>query len=108
VVFECVGRPGILARAIEHVRPRGLIVMLGLCTTLDSFVPFQAVSKEVRIATSAFFTMGEYRAALDVLDGGRSAARAMVTDTVALADLPSMFESLRQRTSQCKVMVRPD
>jgi (R,R)-butanediol dehydrogenase/meso-butanediol dehydrogenase/diacetyl reductase len=108
VVFECVGRPGILTRAIEHVRPRGLIVMLGLCTALDSFVPFQAVSKEVRILTSAFFSMGEYHAALDVLDGGRSAATAMVTDTVALSDMPAMFEALRQRTSQCKVMVRPD
>lgn len=108
VVFECVGRPGILASAIEHVRPRGLIVMLGLCTSMDSFVPFQAVSKEVRILTSAFFNMGEYRAALDVLDGGRSAAKAMVTDTVPLSRMPAVFEALRQRTSQCKVMVRPD
>ncbi|MGH8149675.1 MAG: zinc-dependent alcohol dehydrogenase [Steroidobacteraceae bacterium] len=108
VVFECVGRPGILSRALEHVRPRGLIVMLGLCTAVETFVPFQAVSKEVRIVTSAFFNMGEYRAALDVLDGGRSVAKAMVTDTVALSAMPPMFEALRQRTSQCKVMVRPD
>jgi (R,R)-butanediol dehydrogenase/meso-butanediol dehydrogenase/diacetyl reductase len=108
VVFECVGRPGILARAIEHVRPRGSIVMLGLCTSPDSFVPFLAVSKEVRIITSAFFDMGEYRAALDALDGGRSTAKAMVTDTVSLAELPLTFEALRNRTSQCKVMVRPD
>ncbi len=108
VIFECVGRPGILARAIEHVRPRGLIVMLGLCTSLESFVPFQAVSKEVRILTSAFFTMGEYRAALDALDGGRCAAKAMVSATVRLAQMPQAFEALRQRTGECKVMVRPD
>ncbi len=108
VVFECVGRPGILSRAIEHVRPRGLIVMLGLCTAPDSFVPFQAVSKEVRIQTSAFFTLGEFRAALDALDGGRCAARAMVTATVSLSQMPATFEALRQRTSQCKVIVSPD
>lgn len=108
VVFECVGRPGILTQALEHVRPRGLIVMLGLCTALETFVPFRAVSKEVHIMTSAFFNMGEYRAALDVLDGGRATAKAMVTETVALSAMPPVFESLRQRTSQCKVMVRPD
>jgi (R,R)-butanediol dehydrogenase/meso-butanediol dehydrogenase/diacetyl reductase len=108
VVFECVGRPGILAQALEHVRPRGLIVMLGLCTVAETFVPFKAVSKEVHVMTSAFFNMNEYRAALDVLDGGRSAAKAMVTDTVALSQMPAVFEALRQRTSQCKVMVRPD
>lgn len=108
IVFECVGRPGIIAQAIEHVRPRGTIVMLGLCTAEDSFVPFRAVSKEVRLITSAFFTMREYQAALDVLDSGRVAAKALVTGTVALSDMPDTFESLRHRTTQCKVMVHPD
>jgi len=108
IVFECVGKPGILAQALAQVRVRGRIVMLGLCTSLDSFVPFQAVSKEVRFIASAFFNMREYRAALDVLDGGHSVAKAMVTDTVALSAMPATFEALRHRTSQCKVMVRPD
>jgi len=108
IVFECVGRPGILAQALEHVRARGTIVMLGLCTTLDSFVPFHAVSKEVKFVTSAFFNMREYEASLDVLNGDHADARALITDTVALSDLPEVFESLRQRTHQCKVMVRPD
>ncbi len=107
VVFECVGRPGVLAEALEHVRPRGSIVILGLCTSPDSFVPFRAVSKEVRFITSAFFNLREYHAALDTLDGGCSAARLLITDTVPLTGLPAMFESLRNRTSQCKVMVCP-
>jgi (R,R)-butanediol dehydrogenase/meso-butanediol dehydrogenase/diacetyl reductase len=107
IVFECVGRPGIIAQAIEHVRPRGTIVMLGLCTGTDSFVPFRAVSKEVRLITSAFFAMREYQAALDVLDGGRVAAKALVTETVSLTDMPATFEALRRRTTQCKVLVRP-
>jgi 2-desacetyl-2-hydroxyethyl bacteriochlorophyllide A dehydrogenase len=108
VVFECVGKPGILAQALEHVRPRGSIVMLGLCTTQDGFVPFRAVSKEVKFIASAFFTMREYEVSLDLLDGGYAEARALITNTVPLSGLPAMFESLRQRTSQCKVMVRPD
>lgn len=108
VVFECVGRPGVLAEALEHVRPRGNIVILGLCTSADSFVPFRAVSKEVKFITSAFFNLREYQTALDALDGGRSAARLLITETVPLTRLPEVFEKLRQRTSQCKVMVSPD
>ncbi len=108
VVFECVGKPGILAQALEHVRPRGTIVMLGLCTSPDSFVPFRAVSKEVRFITSAFFNMHEYETALDMLNGAHAEARSLITDIVPLSSLPATFESLRQRTSQCKVMVRPD
>jgi (R,R)-butanediol dehydrogenase/meso-butanediol dehydrogenase/diacetyl reductase len=107
VVFECVGKPGILAQALDHVRPRGSIVLLGLCTTPDSFVPFHAIRKEVKFIASAFFNMREYEASLDMLDGGHAPARALVTDTVPLSTLPTVFESLRQRTHQCKVMVRP-
>jgi (R,R)-butanediol dehydrogenase/meso-butanediol dehydrogenase/diacetyl reductase len=108
IVFECAGKPGLLAQALAHVRPRGRIIMLGLCTALDGFVPFQAVSKEARFIASAFFNMREFEAALDVVDGGQSAATAMVTDTVSLSGMPATFEALRRRTSQCKVLVRPD
>jgi (R,R)-butanediol dehydrogenase/meso-butanediol dehydrogenase/diacetyl reductase len=108
IVFECVGRAGILAQALEHVRPRGSIVMLGLCTSPDSFIPFRAVSKEARFITSAFFNMREYEASLDMLDAGHAEARSLITSIVPLSQLPVTFESLRQRTSQCKVMVRPD
>jgi len=107
IVFECVGRPGATQQAIDYLSPRGTIVMLGLCTALDSFVPFSAVSKEARLITSAFFTMGEYQAALDMLDGGQAPAHAMITDTVALSAMPGAFEALRKRTHQCKVMVQP-
>jgi (R,R)-butanediol dehydrogenase/meso-butanediol dehydrogenase/diacetyl reductase len=107
IVFECVGKPGILAQALEYVRSRGTIVMLGLCTAPDSFVPFRAVSKEVRFVTSAFFNSREYQAALDALDGGHAPPKAMITDTVALSAMPAAFEALRRRTIQCKVMVKP-
>jgi len=107
IVFECVGRPGILAQTLWHVRPRGTIVMLGLCTVPDSFVPFAAIQKEARFVTSAFFNMREYQAALDALDGGHAPPSAMVTETVSLREMPAAFERLRHRTHQCKVMVRP-
>jgi hypothetical protein len=31
----------------------------------------------------------------------------MVTDIVQLEDMPPMFEALRQRSTQCKVLVDP-
>lgn len=107
IVFECVGKPGLLAQSLEHVATRGTIIVLGLCTAVDSFIPFKAVSKEVQFVTSAFFDMKEYQAALDALDGGKAPPTAMVTDTVPLSAMPPVFEALRQRTSQCKVLVRP-
>jgi hypothetical protein len=32
----------------------------------------------------------------------------MITDTVSLENMPPAFEALRRRTSQCKVLVKPE
>jgi (R,R)-butanediol dehydrogenase/meso-butanediol dehydrogenase/diacetyl reductase len=107
IVFECVGVPGLIAQAVEQVRPRGTILLLGLCTRPDTFNSFAMLSKEVRLVTSAFFTVPEYRASLDALAEGAIEPRLLVTDTISLAETPDVFESLKRRTSQCKVLIAP-
>ncbi|OYX67442.1 MAG: Zn-dependent alcohol dehydrogenase [Sphingomonadales bacterium 32-64-17] len=107
VVFECVGVPGLIAQAVEQVRPDGTILLLGLCTKPDTFNSFAMLSKQVRLITSAFFTRQEYVATLAALESGALAPRTMVTDTISLASTPEVFESLKQRGGQCKVMIAP-
>lgn len=107
IVFECVGMPGLIAQAVEQVRNRGTIVLLGLCTKPDTFNSFAMLSKEVKLITSAFFKRQEYEAALDALDRGHAEPRLLVTETVPLAKVPETFESLRKRTHQCKVLISP-
>jgi (R,R)-butanediol dehydrogenase/meso-butanediol dehydrogenase/diacetyl reductase len=107
IVFECVGRPGLIAQAVKQVRPRGTILLLGLCNQPDTFNSFAMLSKEIRLVTSAFFTRGEYEASLDALERGAAEPRALVTDTITLARTPEVFESLKTRTHHCKVMIAP-
>jgi (R,R)-butanediol dehydrogenase/meso-butanediol dehydrogenase/diacetyl reductase len=107
IVFECVGVPGMIAQAVEHVRVHGTILVQGLCTRPDSFIPFKALSKETRIQFAAFFKTQEYEASLDALSAGAVEPRALITDTITLDQLPDTFEALRKRTHQCKVLVAP-
>ena len=107
IVFECVGIPGLIAQAVDQVRNRGTILLLGLCTRPDTFNSFAMLSKEIRLVTSAFFTRQEYEAALDALDAGAAEPRLLVTDTVALEAVPQTFEALKHRTHQCKVLIAP-
>ena len=88
VVFECVGIPG-------------------LCTRPDPINSFAMLTKEVRLVTSAFFTVPEYEASLEVLAQGAIEPRLLVTGTISLAETPQVFESLKRRTSQCKVLIAP-
>jgi (R,R)-butanediol dehydrogenase/meso-butanediol dehydrogenase/diacetyl reductase len=107
IVFECVGIPGLIAQAVDQVKPRGTILLLGLCTRPDTFNSFAMLSKEVKLVTSAFFSRQEYEAALGALDEGAAEPRLLVTDTISLSDTPEVFESLKHRTSQCKVLIAP-
>lgn len=107
VVFECVGVPGLIEQAVQQVRNRGTILLLGLCTWPDTFNSFAMLQKEVRLVTSAFFTRADYEQSLDALASGAASPRAMVTDTIALDATPETFEALKARTHQCKVLIAP-
>lgn len=108
IVYECVGVPGLIAQALEHVRPRGTIVVQGACIDPDTFVPFGMVAKEVRIQGTVFYTLTEFAYSADVLAADARLLRTMVTDEIPLAALPQTFDDLRHRTHQCKVLVRPN
>lgn len=107
IVFECVGMPGLIAQGVEQVRNRGTIVLLGLCTRPDTFNSFAMLSKEVRLVTSAFFLRQEYEAALDALNSGAVEPRLLVSDTISLDATPAVFETLKKRTHECKVLIDP-
>ena len=107
IVFECVGIPGLIDQAVQQVRNRGTVLLLGLCTRPDPINSFAMLSKEVRLVTSAFFTVPEYQASLDALASGAIEPRLLVTDTITLSATPDVFESLKRRTSQCKVLIAP-
>jgi (R,R)-butanediol dehydrogenase/meso-butanediol dehydrogenase/diacetyl reductase len=107
IVFECVGVPGLIAQAVEQLRNRGTILLLGLCTRPDSFVSFRMLSKEIRLVTSAFFTLADFEDSLDALAAGAPEPRRLVTDTIGLAAVPETFAALKHRTAQCKVLIDP-
>ncbi|MEO0062841.1 MAG: hypothetical protein RLZZ08_1401 [Pseudomonadota bacterium] len=107
IVFECVGIPGLIAQAVDQVRAQGTILLLGLCTRPDTFNSFAMLGKEVRLVTSAFFTVPEYEASLAALEQGAIEPRLLVSETISLDATPDVFESLKKRSGQCKVMIAP-
>lgn len=107
VVIECVGATGLIAKAIDLVKPRGVVVAIGLCMHMDSFSPATALLKEIRVQFAIGTSRRQFEAAATVLASGVVGPRAMVTDTIDLDALPAEFEALRGRTRHCKVLVAP-
>lgn len=107
LVFECAGMPGTLDLATLCVRPRGAIVVLGVCWEPDVITPLRAITKEVRLQFSLTYDRREFEIAVEAMDRGAVEPRVMVTDTVGLADLPTAFEALKGSSPQCKVLIDP-
>jgi threonine dehydrogenase-like Zn-dependent dehydrogenase len=107
VVLECAGVPGAIAQCVALVRPRGSVTVLGMCTHFDNWVPASAMLKEVKIQFAVGTSLGQFLTVADVLSAGHVEPRLMVTDTISLQQLPQVFEGLRARTQQCKVLVDP-
>ena len=55
-----------------------------------------------------FHQRNEFGPALDALRGGPFAPQALITDRIDLSPVPQIFESLRRRTTQCKVLIQPE
>ena len=47
IVFEAAGAPGMIAQAVNLVKPRGMVLAEGGCMQSDQFIPFIAMCKEV-------------------------------------------------------------
>lgn len=107
IVFECVGVPGTIDRAVALAAFGGTIVILGYCVEPDRFRPAIAAAKELRILFSIVYGPGDYRATIAALHAAPDAPRQMITDRISLATLPDAFEALRQRNQQCKVLLDP-
>jgi (R,R)-butanediol dehydrogenase/meso-butanediol dehydrogenase/diacetyl reductase len=105
IVFECVGKPGLIQQCIDHAHTRGTVVVAGLCTQPDAINPFWLVNKEVRVQPSAFYDVRDFETTLDLFDSDVVTPHRMITDEVSLDAMPEAFEALKHRTHQCKVMV---
>ena len=108
IVFECVGKRGLIDFACRLVRVHGTVVGVGLCVGGDEWDPFAALSKEIQIVFAVFFTMAEFETALEALGPGRFRPQALVTERIGFGEVPETFEALRRRTTQCKVLIAAD
>jgi 2-desacetyl-2-hydroxyethyl bacteriochlorophyllide A dehydrogenase len=108
IVFECVGKRGLIDFACRLVRVHGTVVGVGLCIGGDEWDPFAALSKEIEVVFAAFFRMSEFEMALETLGPGQFRPQALITERIGFGEVPETFEALRRRTTQCKVLIAAD
>lgn len=107
VVAECVGKEGMLKRAIDCVRPQGAVVSLGMCGHQEPIVTGVCSFKELSLLFPLGWTADEYVTTLREFDTGRLRTDVMVSDVVSLEAVPETIEKLRQGMKSLKIHVDP-
>jgi threonine dehydrogenase-like Zn-dependent dehydrogenase len=105
IVFECVGVPGMVQKAIAHVRPYGQVLSLGFCIEPDTIMPAMAALKAVKLSFPVGYALRDFQYSADTMHAGRVDPARMISSTVSLDQLPDTFEMLRGANTETKVHV---
>jgi len=105
VVFECIGVKSTLNEAVGLVDKCGQVVVIGVCMEPDQIMPLYCIFKEISIDFALAYTRADFEETIAALAGAKINADPMVTDIIALDQVPATFEALRKPTTQAKVLI---
>ena len=108
IVAECVGKAGMLAKAIEHVAPQGTVISLGMCQHNEPIMAALCTFKEVRMLFPVAYSVAEFVETARAFDAGKLHPDLMVSEVIGLDQLPDTIEAMRAGTLQSlKIHVDP-
>jgi 2-desacetyl-2-hydroxyethyl bacteriochlorophyllide A dehydrogenase len=108
VVVECVGAPGLIDVAVGLIRPRGRIVVAGVCLAPDQLAPGTPLMREATLRWVMYYTRAEFEMAARLIATADVDAASFVTGRIALDGIDDAFRDLTGgATTHRKVLVVP-
>jgi 2-desacetyl-2-hydroxyethyl bacteriochlorophyllide A dehydrogenase len=108
VVLECAGNPAAPQLAIELIRSRGIVVLLGVLEEPIEISQLVLMIKEAQLRASFAYRRESFDEAISLLSEGSLPADRLITDRVPLERAQEMFERLEDpATEDIKVLLRP-
>jgi 2-desacetyl-2-hydroxyethyl bacteriochlorophyllide A dehydrogenase len=108
VVLECAGNPAAPQLAIELVRSRGIIVLLGVLEQPVEISQLVLMIKEAQVRASFAYRRDEFEQAVELLADRRLPAERLVTGTAPLERAQEMFDRLEDpATEDIKILLSP-
>ncbi len=104
VLYECSGAAVALAGGIAALRPRGVIVQLGLGG--DMSLPMMAITAKELELRGSFRFHEEFAVGVGLMQKGLIDVKPLITHTVALEDAISAFEIASDRSKAMKAHIR--
>lgn len=103
VLFECSGAASALAAGIAAMRPRGVVMQLGLGG--DMTIPMQALTAKELDLRGSFRFHEEFQTAVTLMQNGLIDVKPLISHTVPLDDAVKGFELAGDRTQAMKTQI---
>lgn len=105
VIFECVGKPGLI-RTIGVEAPVGAsIIVVGVCMEPDGFEPALMVQKELSARFVFAYNADEFVEATRMIAADPERLAPLVTGHASLTNVVDAFEALDRGGSQAKILI---
>lgn len=104
VMFEASGNAAALTGGLTVVRPRGIVVQIGLAGGEMALPMNVAVAKEIELR-GTFRFHEEFALAVALIGGGLADVMPLLTETIALKDAREAFELAADRSRAMKVQL---
>lgn len=104
VLYECSGAAVALSGGIAALRPRGVIVQLGLGG--DMSLPMMAITAKELELRGSFRFHEEFAVGVSLMQKGLIDVKPLITHTVAFEDAVSAFEIASDRSKAMKAQIR--
>jgi threonine dehydrogenase-like Zn-dependent dehydrogenase len=104
VVFDATGNAASMAASVNYVAPAGRLVFVGLCkdpVPIDDPL-FHRLELTLHASRNS---SGQFGRIIRMIEEGRIDTAPWITDRVLLAEVPRVFDALRQRPTTMKAMI---
>jgi 2-desacetyl-2-hydroxyethyl bacteriochlorophyllide A dehydrogenase len=105
VIFEAVGVPGMIDRAIRDAPRAARILVVGVCMETDAIWPIVGINKELSIQFALGYTPDEFSHTLGHIASGEIDVVPLITGEVGIAGVPEAFRTLASPDTHAKILV---
>lgn len=103
VLFECTGVAAVVASTVPALRPRAVMMQLGLGG--DMLLPVQAMTAKELSLRGSFRFHEEFFTAVDMMRSGRLDVKPLITTTLPLDRMQEAFDLAGDRDRALKVQI---
>lgn len=107
VIFEAVGTPGMIERAMRMAPKDTRILVVGACMQEDRIHPMLGIGKELSLQFVLGYSPAEFAEALSSIAEGKVDLSALITGRVPIDGVPQAFTDLANPDAHAKILVTP-